>query len=89
MNWVKYPCLRHEALGWDHRLKPAFDPHLGLLGTSSQIHWEASGIFYGLNGFKLLIRVFIKRGGTTLGRTLTVSDFGLVTRQRCLNSDSK
>ena len=89
MNWVKCLCSRHEALGWNHRLKPTFDLHLGLLGTNSQIHWEPSSIFYGLNDFKLLIRVFTKRGGTTLGRTLTVLDFGVVTRQRCLNSDSK
>ena len=89
MNWVKCPCSRDEALGWNHRLKPTFDLHLGPLGTNSQIHWEPSSIFYGLNDFKLLIRVFTKRGGTTLGRTLTVLDFGVVTRQRCLNSDSK
>lgn len=89
MNWVKYPCSWHQALGWNYRLKPTFGLHLGLLGTNSQIHWEPSSIFYGLNDFKLLIRVFTKRGGTTLGRTLTVSDFGVVTRQRCLNSDSK
>ncbi|OCK99185.1 uncharacterized protein K441DRAFT_653668 [Cenococcum geophilum 1.58] len=49
--------------GWNHRLKPTFDLHLGLLGTNSQIHWEASSIFYGLNGFKLLIGVFTKRVG--------------------------
>lgn len=89
LNWVKYPCSRHEALGWNHRLKPTFDLHLGLLGTNSQIHREASSIFYGLNDFELLIGVFTKRGGTTLGRTLTVLDFGVVTWQRCLNSDSK
>ena len=54
LNWVKYPCSRHEALGWNRRLKPAFDLHLSLLRTNSQIHREASGIFYGLGDCELL-----------------------------------
>lgn len=47
LNWVKYPCSWHEALGWNHGLKPTFDLHLSLLGTNSQLT---------LGGFKYILR---------------------------------